>query len=122
MRRFPRKAMPLVLAMLVSPGCVVAPSLPGVVEPGAAVRARLEPAAAVTVLEDGRSVRVGWLIGRVETVDSAGYLLLVRSAERADGRRARDLEGRNVRIPRSVRPEITILAGTPARRRSRRSR
>lgn len=111
MRRFPRRAMPLVLTTLVSPGCVVAPSLPGVVEPGAAVRARLEPAAAVTVLEDGRSVRVGWLIGRVETVDSAGFRLLVRSAEREGGGRARELEGRSVRIPRSARPEMTIIAG-----------
>ena len=111
MRRIGRKAIPMVLSVLACPGCVVAPTLPGVVEPGAAVRARLEPAAAVTVVEDGRSARVRWLIGRVETVDSAGYLLLVRSAERADGGRARELEGRRVRIPRSVRPEMTILAG-----------
>ena len=102
-------SLALALLAVAASGCVAPPALPGVAEPGAAVRARLDPATPVTMADDGSSVHLERVTGRVAAVDSAGVVLLVTSAERLDGRPARELEGRRVRIPPSAQRDLTIL-------------
>lgn len=81
MLRIRRGAVALGVAVFVGPGCVVGPALPGVVEPGAAVTMRLEPAAPVTARDDTGPVRVTRLTGRVLAVDSVEIVLLVRALQ-----------------------------------------
>lgn len=99
------------LLALLTTSCVVPPPAPGVVEPGAAIRMRFDPAVEVREVGGQTTEQVTRLMGRVRDLRPDTILLLVNSGQRANGRSANALEGLVVAVPMTPEPEIEIITG-----------